>query len=147
MNLRNSPLAMNETIRMSAINKIFMRAAFSFAAVLALMLPYTATHAISLSEAQLDSWLNEPLNARIQVFFVNEDDLEKLNVSLKPVSDASESFLTNIHQELVVQDGNVYIHVRSVNPIKRTYVRFLLEISFQGNFLARKYAILLNPRL
>lgn len=111
------------------------------------------THALGLGEITLNSALNEPLRARIQLVSATPEDLAELQVALA----SSETFERyGIHRPLYLTrleftvvpsgrtDGNVIL-VRSQEPITEPFVTFLVEASWPRGRLLREYTVLLDP--
>jgi len=103
--------------------------------------------ALGLGEIRLDSALNEPLRAEIELLSATSEELSALTVAMadsmtfdrygldRPV------FLQSIEFMVV---GNK-VEVRSRAPVTEPFVTFLVEASWSRGRLLREYTILLDP--
>lgn len=109
-------------------------------------------NALGLGEIQVNSSLNEPLDANIRLVEVR--DLSPLQIqprmadidefSLAGVSKAS--FLTNVSFDVRVNpDGTGVIHMTSSSPIREPFLNFLVEVNWPSGRLVREYTLLLDP--
>lgn len=109
--------------------------------------------ALGLGEVRLDSALNEPLRAEIDLLSASPEELDNLEVALA----SSETFerygierpfeLQNLQFEVVRSgraDGN-YIEVRSTSPMTEPFLTFLVEATWSSGRLLREYTVLLDP--
>ncbi|MFP3873300.1 MAG: FimV/HubP family polar landmark protein [Thiohalophilus sp.] len=112
------------------------------------LLPMSA-QALGFGNIKLNSALNEPLDARIDLLSPTESDLESLTVKL-----ASEGafiragidrahFLSGLEFDVVEKEG--VIRVRSKQPIREPFVNFLIEFSWDNGRMLREYTLLLDP--
>lgn len=109
--------------------------------------------ALGLGEIRLNSALNEPLRAEIELISATPEELANLEVSLA----SSDTFarygidrpfdLQDIRFEVVSSgrpDGN-YIRVTSSSPVTEPFLTFLVEAIWQQGRLLREYTVLLDP--
>jgi pilus assembly protein FimV len=109
--------------------------------------------ALGLGDVRLDSALNEPLRAEIELLGATPEELANLNVGLA----SSETFtrygldrpffLQDMTFEIVRSgqaDGN-YIRVRSGSPMTEPFLTFLVEATWARGRLLREYTVLLDP--
>ncbi|NKB38313.1 MAG: hypothetical protein GKR93_14305 [Gammaproteobacteria bacterium] len=122
--------------------------------VLALIALPGLAFALGLGKLQLNSALNQPFDARIELLSASADELDNLNVGL---ADA-EAFrrakidrpfvLTNLKFEVVDSEaGSDYIHITSREAIREPFLNFLLETNWSSGRLFREYTVLLDPPL
>ncbi|MEE4163969.1 MAG: FimV/HubP family polar landmark protein [Woeseiaceae bacterium] len=109
--------------------------------------------ALGLGEIRIDSALNEPLRAEIELLSATPEELSNLKVAL-----ASEAtferygldrpfYLTDLVFQVVKSgrgDGNVII-VSSPNPVTEPFLTFLVEATWSSGRLLREYTVLLDP--
>jgi pilus assembly protein FimV len=112
-------------------------------------------HAFGLGKLDLNSALNEPFDARIQLLSPTADELDSLKINLAD----SEAFarakidrpfiLSKLRFDLrrSVDDGPDYIRVYSQDPIREPFLNFLIEVSWSQGRLFREYTVLLDPPL
>ena len=109
--------------------------------------------ALGLGEIRLQSALNEPLRAEIELLSATPEELAGLRVAMA-AGDTFERYGLDrpaFLQGIVFQirrsgraDGNV-VEVRSANAITEPFVTFLVEASWARGRLLREYTILLDP--
>lgn len=120
-------------------------------AAIAAALPLQAL-ALGLGNITLDSALNEPLQARIDLQAVRGTDPEDIRVALAASGDFQRAglerpFLLSKLRFRVRQDGagQAYISVTSQQPIREPFLSFLLEVNWPAGRLVREYTVLLDP--
>ncbi len=123
--------------------------------VILLALAPTLVNALGLGNLDLNSALNEPFDARVQLLSPTADELDSLTVGLAD----SEAFarakidrpfiLSNLKFALrrSPDDGPDYIRVFSQKPIREPFLNFLVEVSWSNGRLFREYTVLLDPPL
>lgn len=107
--------------------------------------------ALGLGEIKLNSALNEPLNAQIQLLNVGElTELEML-VGLASQQDFSNAgverpfSLTDLRFEIDLSNPkNPVVQVTSRKPIREPYLDFLVEMDWPAGRLLREYTLLLD---
>ncbi len=109
--------------------------------------------ALGLGEIRLDSALNAPMRAQIELLSATPEELENLQVGLA----AQETFerygldrpyyLQDLRFEIVKSgssEGN-YVRVSSTTPITEPFLTFLVEATWSRGRLLREYTVLLDP--
>jgi pilus assembly protein FimV len=108
--------------------------------------------ALGLGEIELQSYLNEPLDAEISLpqsrgvdpadVFVNiasESAYERVGLS-------RNQFLSKLRFKVVTEsDGSLAVNVSSREPLREPYLNFLLELTWPSGRLMREYAVLVDP--
>ncbi len=108
--------------------------------------------ALGLGELKLESFLNEPLSAsvemhsaaglhqdQIKVRLATSDDFDKLGID-------RAYFLTSIKFEVSVDErGNGTITLSSEDPVLEPYLDFLIEARWPSGRLLREYTVLIDP--
>jgi len=103
--------------------------------------------ALGLGDIRLDSALNEPLRAEIELLSATPEELSNLKVSMAGGDTFVRygldrpAFLSDIEFKIV----NGFIEVRSRSPISEPFVTFLVDASWSRGRLLREYTILLDP--
>lgn len=109
--------------------------------------------ALGLGDIQLDSALNEPLRAEIQLISATPDELANLIVTLASAETFDRYsidrplFMSGINFQIVASgrtDGNV-IRVTSTEPVTEPFLTFLVEAAWSRGRLLREYTLLLIP--
>ena len=108
--------------------------------------------AVGLGEYELNSGLNQPLNAKITLLSAGELSEHEVHASLASLQEFEKVgverlfFLNNIRFETVRDsDGNVEIHLTSREPIKEPFLNFLIELNWPNGRMIREYTFLLDP--
>jgi pilus assembly protein FimV len=108
--------------------------------------------ALGLGELKLESFLNEPLTAsvdllntgglhedQIRVRLATSDDFEKLGID-------RAYFLTSIKFKISIDDqGHGKIILTSEDPVLEPYLDFLIEARWPSGRLLREYTVLVDP--
>jgi len=108
--------------------------------------------ALGLGNAQISSALNEPLQARIELFSVQNTDLEDIKATLASSSEFQKAGLEWTHnlselrfKVMTGPGGKPYISVTSRQPVREPFLNFLLEVNWPAGRLLREYTVLLDP--
>lgn len=108
--------------------------------------------AVGLGELELDSFLNEPLDAQIALLDV--DDLLPTQVLVKLASEeefervgAERTFLLMglSFQVVIDSEGESYVALSSKELIREPILDFILEVKWPDGRLLRDYTVLLDP--
>ena len=108
--------------------------------------------AIGLGDINLDSALNEPLRAEIELLSPTPEELANLNVSLASAETFARYgidrpfYLQGIEFN-IVENGpsSAVIQIRSRSPITEPFLTFLVEATWSSGRLLREYTVLLDP--
>ena len=118
-----------------------------------LLLLSSQAHALGLGEIRINSALNEPLRAEIELLAASPEELDGLKIAL-----ASEAtfdrygldrpfFLSGLEFTVVKNGGpnNNFIRVSSPTPVTEPFLTFLVEATWSSGRLLREYTVLLDP--
>ncbi|MBX3689029.1 FimV/HubP family polar landmark protein [Dokdonella sp.] len=121
---------------------------------LAITLALAGTNAIALGlgPVRVMSKLNQPLQAEIPVIQGSAGEAEGLLVSLADQEDFERLGISRSHLGVplefsVAKDakGQVVIRVTSTEPVRSTYLDFLVEANWPKGRMLREYTVLLDP--
>ena len=108
--------------------------------------------ALGVGTITVESALDEPLKAHIDLLGVKPDDIESLSVDIAPNDvfdrmgiehiDAIDSLRFRISQS---DDGKHIIKVSSEDPVREPFMNFLIEVNWANGRLLREFTILLDP--
>jgi len=111
-------------------------------------------YALGLGQIQLESGLNQPFEASIEILSPTADELSSLTVVLADPDAFRRAgvdrlfVLSNLRFEIKVNDtGPDFIRVYSTEPIREPYLNFLVEADWSKGRLYREYTVLLDPPL
>jgi len=124
-------------------------------AIAAVMLCLSATSsvfAIGLGDIEMQSMLNEPLNAVIELTSASKQELDELKVTIAP----RETFQKmGIPRTTILNDfkftleqsqrGLPVIRVTTRQPVREPFLDFLIEASWSKGHLLRQYTLLVDP--
>ena len=116
----------------------------------ALFLP-TLGFTLGLGEIEVNSALNQKLNADIELLSASEEDTENIIVKLASRKEFARAgidrpyMLSDLRFKPVVIDGVPHIKVTSGSPIREPYLDFLVEVDWPNGHLLREYTVLLDP--
>lgn len=112
----------------------------------------SVAHALGLGEVELQSYLNEPLDADIELRNTGGVSPNEVYVNLAPpavferVGINRDFFLTNLQFEVTTApNGQLVINVTTRQPVREPYLNFLLEVTWPSGKLLREYSMLLDP--
>ncbi|GEM_PF-4990078 len=122
-------------------------------AALAIIFFSPASLALSLGEAQAQSYLNQPLKATIKVSAVKYDERDTIRAI---IPDAKKFQRAGVRRDDIVEniqiditDGaaedELLIHLRTDDRIQEPFLNFLVEVRWLGGSVIREYTLLLDP--
>ncbi|MDJ0652898.1 MAG: FimV/HubP family polar landmark protein [Xanthomonadales bacterium] len=121
------------------------------AAALLMTLP-GAVLALGLGEIQVNSKLNEPLDAEIELLYDDASEPEATEVKLASPEDFARvgldvgSLSVSLRFAVETNDAGRYVvRVRSTQPVGDPFVDFLIEVNWPNGRLLREYVVLLDP--
>jgi len=120
--------------------------------LMACLLSPSLTWALGLGEIHLNSSLNEPMNAEIDLIAAGPEELAALRATLA-AKDAftrygidRPPFLSTLTFKVgKSKDGRDVLLVRSSESIPEPFVTFLVEVNWARGRLMREYTVLLDP--
>ncbi|MFC1589446.1 FimV family protein [Pseudomonadota bacterium] len=121
-----------------------------FALALGMLLP-GHVFALGLGEIEVSSRLNQQLDARIDLLSATPADAEVMIIKLASREEFIKAGLERPHElttlkfKTLVEEGNVYITVKSPKPVREPSLSFLVEVDWPQGRLVREYTILLEP--
>ena len=116
----------------------------------ALLLPNQAL-TLGLGDIEVNSSLNQQLDAEITLLSAEEGDAESLIVNLASREEFQRAgldrpyMLTSIKFSTETRDGIPYIKVVSPKPVREPFLNFLVEVDWPRGHLIREYTLLLDP--
>ena len=107
-------------------------------AMLVTALPSPSLMALSLSDIELKSALNQILDARVLLLAVDKDELGSLQININDNA--------NLKYEIKENENGHYISITSRDVVKEPVLNFSLEVSWSKGRLIREYSLLIDPR-
>lgn len=109
-------------------------------------------HALGLGEINMESALNQPMNAAIDLTSASDADLSNVTVTLASQADhqrigLSRSRILNDFDFSVEKDtrGNAVVRITSNGAVHEPFLEFLLELTWPNGRLLREYTVLVDP--
>lgn len=109
-------------------------------------------YAMGLGEIRLNSVLNQPLNAEIELLSATPGDLAELRVALASPEAYGRAgverafFHTKLRFSVVSRpDGSAVIKVTSRDAVREPYLDFLVEATWGSGQVLREYTVLVDP--
>jgi len=108
--------------------------------------------ALGLGGIEIDSVLNNPLRAVVELTSATDAELEELKVSIA----SSEAFArAGITRTRILNDfnfsvertsaGKPVIRISTTEPVREAFLEFLLEVAWSRGRLVRQYTVLVDP--
>ncbi|MFC1589483.1 FimV/HubP family polar landmark protein [Pseudomonadota bacterium] len=122
-----------------------------FALALGAILIPSYGFSLGLGEIEVNSSLNQKLEARVDLLSAAPEDAETLIVKLASREEFIRAGLdrplivTTLKFKTLVEDGNVFVNVTTPKPIREPFLNFLMEVDWPKGHLLREYTILLDP--
>ncbi|MDX1801540.1 MAG: FimV/HubP family polar landmark protein, partial [Marinobacter sp.] len=112
----------------------------------------SVVQALGLGEVELQSYLNEPLNAEIALLKTEGVSPDNIIVELaseqsyKRLGLSRNFFLSNLKFNVTTApNGQLVIDVTSREPVREPYLDFLIEVTWPSGRLMREYSVLVDP--
>ncbi len=119
--------------------------------ILGLLYPGMAT-ALGLGELTLHSFLNEPLDAEVDLLETQGLDTGQIRIRLATREDFKRAgverkyFLTNLKFEIEGAEGEVArLRIISTQRVREPFLDFLIEVRWPNGRILREYTVLLDP--
>ncbi len=112
-----------------------------------------AAQALSLGEIHLNSALNQPFDATIDLSDLRDLGTAELRPSLASPEEFGKAgvdrafFLNDLKFAPETRNGRTVIRVTSARPVREPYLNFLLEVNWPSGRILREYTVLLDPPL
>ncbi len=106
----------------------------------------TTAQGVTLSDIETRSYLNQPLNARVNISNASESELEDLETGFVESNTGTGQGEIRLNAELVDDSTGRYIHITSKETIREPVVTFTLELVWPAGRLQREYSLLMDPK-
>jgi pilus assembly protein FimV len=128
-----------------------MKTAVRRVLLMSALLSPTALYALGLGEIRLNSALNQPFDADIELVSAAQEDLSALRAALAS-SDTfvrygldKPAYLSDFTFRVVRSGGRDVLKVTSPRPVTEPFVTLLVEANWPRGRLLREYTVLLDP--
>ena len=104
-------------------------------------------NALALSEIEVNSSLNQPLNAKIYLKTITQEELNSLKLDINDISETTANpVAAQLKYEILENENGHYINITSRDVIREPVLSFSLDISWSKGRLIREYSLLIDPR-
>jgi Tfp pilus assembly protein FimV len=108
------------------------------------------TFSLGMGKIQVNSALDEPLNASIDIIANNDEAIEQVSAKLASSDDykkvgLDKSFVPANIMVSVDEDNPYQINVRSNGPVSEPIVSLLLDVTWANGRILREFTLLLDP--
>jgi pilus assembly protein FimV len=121
-------------------------------AVALLLVAPSAAFALGLGDIRLQSPLDQPLKAQIELLDASPDALQNLQVQIASRETFAQyglswpEFLSGVHLKTVrTADGREVVQISSDQPVTDPVLTLLVEANWDRGHLIREYTVLLDP--
>lgn len=114
-----------------------------------LLVVHPAAYALAISDVQLNSALNQTLDATVEILSATPQELDSLNMSVSRLTgkSAGDYYWPGIKVELVrPEKGKSYLKITSKEAVREPILKFLLELDWATGRIKREYSLLINPQ-
>lgn len=105
-----------------------------------------SAQAVTLSNIEMKSYLNQKLDARIALGGISAEDLQNLEMKFITATEGSLEQSTTLSAELINDKSGQYIQITSKEIMREPVLVFTLELSWPAGRLQREYSLLIDPK-
>jgi len=115
------------------------------------MISASYVHALGMGDIELESALNQPLNAHIKLIKASELENWEIKPDLASADEFQKSgiehvfFLNNLKFEVERVGDDVFIKLSTNQPVVEPFLNFLVQVDWPNGRLLREYTLLLDP--
>jgi len=115
------------------------------------MISASYVHALGMGDIELESALNQPLNAHIKLIKASELENWEIKPDLASADEFQKSgiehvfFLNNLKFEVERVGEDVFIKLSTNQPVVEPFLNFLVQVDWPNGRLLREYTLLLDP--
>jgi len=113
-------------------------------ACLAILLQSGVVHALALSEIELRSFLNQPLNAEVRLLSVTKSELDSLQVTV--TSSESGGSYVEFRPEIVQDERGSMLRITTEDAVREPILMVRVELSWSTGRMTREYSLIIDPR-
>ena len=106
--------------------------------------------ALGLGDLTLNSYLNEPLSAQIELLDAGAIDDSDLRISLAPDAEfdrfgiARSVYLTQIRFEIEITERGKFVALSAAEPLREPYLELVVEARWPTGRLLKDYTVLID---
>lgn len=106
----------------------------------------TSAQALALSEIELNSLLNQPLEARVNLSGLDKSDLAGLKIRIR--EDTGDNFRRSVtlRHEIKQEGQDYYVRIYTDEAVKEPVLTFTLQVDWPQGSYSRDYSLLIDPQ-
>ncbi len=120
-----------------------LRLTTAMSGLLCLVASVTA-HGLAISELDLQSKLNQPLNAQIRLISLSQAELDSLTITVQG-GEQDEQPAGGLQQEIRQDENGHYLVITSKDPVREPVMTLVLELKWSTGHLTREYELIIDP--
>lgn len=106
-----------------------------------------AVLALTITDIDLKSFLNQPLDARIDLLHASDKELSSLKIQLHDTGqNGSQRHIKLYHEVKKGENGQHYIQVMTRDAVHEPILTFTLEANWADGHFLREYSLILDPQ-
>jgi len=111
----------------------------------------SAVHAVTLGQARVTSYLNQPLEAELELVGLEPGQHEDLRIRIANQAQFDRlgivytNFLADLRFDVVQSGARWIVRVRSNQPVNEPFLDFPVQMTWPGGQMVRQYTLLLDP--
>ncbi len=115
------------------------------------MMSATSVYALGMGDIELESALNQPLEAHIKLIKAGELEDWEIKPDIASSDEFQKSgiehifFLNNLKFEIERSGDDVFIKLSTNQPVVEPFLNFLVQVDWPNGRLLREYTLLLDP--
>lgn len=128
-----------------------MQKSIKWAVVFALAVASPALYALGLGSARVDSYLNQPLDVKVELISQSSEELQSITAGLASAKDFEllglklNAISVPLEFEIVSDGNKPFIHITSRLNINDPVMQVLVEVVWANGRMLREYTLFLDP--
>jgi pilus assembly protein FimV len=128
-----------------------MRKRIQWAVAVVLVLASPALYALGLGSAKVNSYLNQPLDVKVELISQNSDELQSITTGLASARDFEllglklNAISVPLEFEVISEGEKPFIHITSRLNVNDPVMQVLLEVVWANGRMLREYTLFLDP--
>ncbi len=103
-----------------------------------------AANGLAVSELDLQSKLNQPLNARIRLISLSQAELDSLTIKVHGMGQEDQPG-GGLQQEIQQDENGHYLVITTKEPVREPVMTLVLELKWSTGHLTRQYELIIDP--
>ncbi len=128
-----------------------MHKRFQWAVAVALMLSSPVLFALGLGGASVNSYLNQPLDVRVELISRSDAELQSITAGLASADDfallglSQSAIIVPLNFDVITDSGKPHIRITSAEVVNEPVVQILVEVVWASGRMLREYTLFLDP--